>query len=137
MFQIPGLTNPVLLTLFYRVIDAYHAEISIKGSNEEPSVLSVIYDGLQGIKVYTIDGDEETEILHVQDCEVITIHLRRDSVVIGAAILEIDVSLAGTHGLIAAPIALLSVHLDQEDLNADHAQAEVKHSELVEGVQLL
>lgn len=113
-----SLTNPVLLSIFYRIVDSYHAEISIKGSNEPNSVLNVIYDGLAGIQVMTIDGDKETEVLHAQDCEVMTVHVRRESVVVGVAVFEVDVSLAGTHGLILAPMSLVNVHVDQEDLTA-------------------
>lgn len=131
MFTIPSLSNPVLLTVFYRVVDNYHAEISIKGSNEPDSTLNVIYDSLAGIRVMTIDGDKETDVLHVQDCEILTVHIRRESTVVGIAIFQVDVSLAGTHGLVLSPAMLFNVDQRQEE------ELSGAGKQLVEGRQLL
>jgi len=91
MLNTASLVNPVLLSIFYYADNDYHATLSIKGSNEPTTTLTIIYDSLlAGIQVTTIAGDKESDVLAVQDCELISIIARRESIVVGIAVFQVD-----------------------------------------------
>lgn len=142
MNLLPSLTNPVLLSIFYRTGNDYHAALSIKGSNEPDSTLTVIYDSLlEGIRTFTFAGDQESEQLTVQDCELISVIARRDSLVVGVGVFQVDIALTGSHGLILAPMACINMDVDQADealvVRGTGHSITAEYAELAEGSQVL
>lgn len=135
MFNIPSLSNPILLTVFYRVVDDSHAELSIKGSNEADSTFNIVYGSFDGIKTISFPGDKESPTLFARNNETITLHACRESIVVGTAQYLVDVALAGTHGLILAPVSLVNVSERQEDLSVIASCQSV--TKLYEGSQVL
>jgi hypothetical protein len=130
-----SLANPVLLSVFYCADSDYHASLS---SNEATSSLTVIYDSLlAGVQVTTIAGDKETDTLAVQDCELISVIARRESIVVGVGVFQVDVSLAGTHGLILAPMTMVNIHVDHEDISAFKRAGRWGDQVVEEGAQVL
>ena len=142
MLQLPSLTNPTLISVFYRAGSDYHASLSIKGSNEPTSTMTVIYDSLMnGVQTFTVAGDRATVTWTVQDCELFSVIVRRESVVVGVGVFQVDVQLVGTHGLVLAPMSLLNMDVDQVDLDVIRRAApdngDQTYSKLVEGSQVL
>jgi hypothetical protein len=107
--------TPILLTILYVCFGDYKASLRIRGNNDADLALTVIHDGIFCLTQHNIAGDGETDALIVQDNENIIILARRDSIVIGSAVFQVDTSLPESTPLVLRPCAVTNMDIDQCD----------------------
>lgn len=104
---------PAMFAILFIVVAEFTATLRLHSRNAAGVVTTVIHDSVNGVVSYELAGDASVHGIVVRDCETLVLLIRQGSHVVGSAVLEVNLALAGTHEAIFAPQSQVNAIIDQ------------------------
>ncbi len=109
----PATTAPACFSMLFESGPDYaRASLRIRSHCALGTITTVLHEHVGGVDAYTITYDADFT-LSISDAESLTIIARREGMIIGCGVFEVDVDLAVTLGAVLHPRSLSNLLVDQ------------------------
>ena len=109
--------QPTLLSVAFIREGDYHARLRIRGNNDTGLQLSILHQSVE-VSFQDIDGAATSSTIMVQDKEALVVLARRDSLIVGSGIFEVDTSVCDSIGTLLVPRCSSNLIVDQNEIDS-------------------